>query len=217
MGPRLESKDVLELEKIFVDSNCELEMFDKNIPNKYMKVKEFDFPKMDSIYDDGFKKINRIISGVEFMTTKDTNKTKDILMKEFIKKYNERNGLTCDDYYIFACGDNYNIDGPMIKLAFALGGYGCLNYSGLSFDSKGETLRYELSKDYNIETGLSIVCNGFFDFYCRSIELLSINRTWNLANTMKDINSKNNKLINRFNKTNHYIQIRKRQLMRQSL
>ena len=86
-----------------------------------------------------------------------------------------------------------------------------MNYNGVNFYSNAESLRCELSEEFNVETGLPLVSNGFYDFYTKAIDLLAINRTWNLAKTMEDINKKNTDNIeNRFKKTNHYIEIKRR-------
>jgi len=208
LGPYIQHDDVIKLEKLFEQSNCDIETFNNNLPSQYKNIEMFRMPRTDSTFTDNFKKFSKIIDNVDFLTTKGTDKTKGQLMGDYLKRYNIKNGLTYSDYNIFACGDDYYADGPMIKKAFALGGYGCLNYNGLNFYSNAETLRYELSQELNIETQLPIVSNGFYDFYIKAIDLLSLNRTWDLANTMQDVNDREKTTIkNRFNKTNHYIEI----------
>ena len=208
LGPYIQHDDVIKLEKLFEQSNCDIETFNTNLPSQYKNIEMFRMPRTDSTFTDNFKKFSKIIDNVDFLTTKGTDKTKGQLMGDYLKRYNIKNGLTYSDYNIFACGDDYYADGPMIKKAFALGGYGCLNYNGLNFYSNAESLRYELSQELNIETELPMVSNGFYDFYIKAIDLLSLNRTWDLANTMQDVNDREKTTIeNRFNKTNHYIEI----------
>ena len=208
LGPYIQHDDVIKLEKLFEQSNCDIETFNTNLPSQYKNIEMFRMPRTDSTFTDNFKKFSKIIDNVDFLTIKGTDKTKGQLMGDYLKRYNIKNGLTYSDYNIFACGDDYYADGPMIKKAFALGGYGCLNYNGLNFYSNAESLRYELSQELNIETELPMVSNGFYDFYIKAIDLLSLNRTWDLANTMQDVNDREKTTIeNRFNKTNHYIEI----------
>ncbi len=208
LGPYIQHDDVIKLEKLFEQANCDIETFSKYLPSQYKNIEMFRMPRMDSTFADNFKKFSKIIDNVDFLTTKGTDKTKGQLMGDYLKRYNIKNGLTYSDYNIFACGDDYYVDGTMIKKVFALGGYGCLNYNGLNFYSNAESLRYELSQELNIETQLPIVSNGFYDFYIKAIDLLSLNRTWDLANTMQDVNDREKTTIqNRFNKTNHYIEI----------
>ena len=100
----------------------------------------------------------------------------------------------------------------MIKYALELGGYGCLNTNNISFlPRKAEYIRREVYKDSNVETKKSLVSYGFNDFYNKAIDFLSIQRTWDIAETMSDINNPNiQKVKNRFYKTNHYIKINKK-------
>ena len=211
MGPYIQHDDVIKLEKLFEECNCDIETFSNNLPS-YYKQREFNrMPRMEPSIAGKLKQFRKIIDNVEFLTTNGTDKTKAQLMMNYLKSYNIKNGLSYSDYNIFACGDDYYADGPMIKLAFALGGYGCLNYNGVNFYSNAESLRCELSEEFNVETGLPLVSNGFYDFYIKAIDLLSMNRTWDLAKTMEDINNKNTDNIeNRFKKTNHYIEIKRR-------
>lgn len=117
--------------------------------------------------------------------------------------------MSYEDYNIFACGDDYNQDGPMIKLALQLGGYGCINNGGFNYFSYGETIRNELWKNAGIEINIPIVSYGFSDFYNKALDVNSLQRTWDLAETMQDINKKDKNLnLNRFKKTNHYIRIK---------
>lgn len=210
LGPYIQHDDVVRLEKLFEESKCNIETFSQNLPSQYKQIQMFRMPRMDSTFTDNLQKFRKIIDNVDFLTTKGTDKSKGQLMSDYLRRYNIKNGLTYSDYNIFACGDDYDADGPMIKQAFALGGYGCLNYNGVNFYSNAESLRYELSQEFNVETQLPIVSNGFYDFYTKAIDFLSLNRTWDLADTMRDVNNaEEQKVKNRFTKTNHYIEIEK--------
>ena len=194
----IDSNEVLNLEKVFEESNYDLETFIENLP-----------PEYSELFNDHEKdKIRNIMNNITFLSTKNTTSTKAELMKSFLDRYNIENGLNYDDYNIFACGDDYSQDGPMIKLAFELGGYGCLNYCGLNYHNDSESIRKELSTNYGIETHLPLASYSFTDFYNKVTDKISLDRTWDLAETMQDVNDKEKTLIlNRFHKTNHYIKI----------
>lgn len=196
----IDSQEILKLEKLFEKCNCDFETFISNL-----------CPEYSNIFDEHTKnKIKTIINNITFLSTKDSNLTKDELMKNFLVRYNIENGLTYDDYNIFACGDSYEQDGPMIKLTFQLGGFGCINNYSFHFFGTGETIRNELLENNNIETRLPLVSYGFNDFYNKVMDYISLQRTWDLAETMQDVNNREKTLIlNRFKKTNHYIKIKK--------
>ena len=197
----IDSNNVLKLEKIFQLSNCDYDTFIDNLPSEYSLTLDKENSK---------ENINNIINNITFLSTKENNLTKRQLMKQFLDSYNIENGLTYDDYNIFACGDDYFHDAPMIKLAFELGGYGCLTHTGFVYSNNSETIRYELFNDNKINTSLPIAAYGFDDFYSKVIDYNSLQRTWDLAETMQDINDKNKSyVLNRFKKTNHYIKITK--------
>ncbi len=194
----LDSSEILRLEKIFESSGYNYDEFVRRVP-EYSNA--FDIETK--------KEIERILENITFLSTNGLNSSKADLMRTFLIQYNIKHGLSFDDYNIFACGDDFSADGPMIKLAFQLGGYGCINDGTLNYDSYGETLRAEL---YNcsIETRVPLTSYGFADFYSKVLDRLSLARTWDLAETMEDINNPERKLVlNRFKKTNHYITIKK--------
>lgn len=196
----IDSQEIVNLEKLFEKSHCDYNTFIKNLPLKYA-----------NIFDEySRKEIENILNNITFLSTKNSNLNKGELMKKFLDEYNIKNGLNYDDYNIFACGDSYDQDGPMIKLAFQLGGYGCINKYSFISPCRGETIRNELLEYNGIETRLPLDSYGFYDFYNKVIDYISLQRTWDLAETMQDINDKEKTLIlNRFKKTNHYIKITK--------
>lgn len=197
----IDSETVLRLEKLFTQCECDYDTFVKNLPTEFKDT-------LDSYTK---KDLEETMSKITFLSTSNTNKTKVQLMQEFLDKYNLENGLTYDDYNIFACGDDYEQDSPMIKLALKLGGYGCLNKLGFNYFNKTETLRKELFEESNIEFKGNIASYNFFDFYHKTLDWNALQRTWDLALTMQDANDKNKSLIlNRFKKTSNYINIERK-------
>lgn len=197
----IDSNNILQLEKIFYQSNCDYDTFIDNLPLEYSRTLDKEYSKND---------IENIINNITFLSTKESKLTKRELMKNFLDSYNMENGLTYNDYNIFACGDDHFHDAPMVKLAFELGGYGCLTHLGFTYSNYSETLRYELFNDCQINSSLPIAAYGFNDFYNKVIDYNSLQRTWDLAETMRDVNDKNKSyVLNRFKKTNHYITIKK--------
>ena len=135
---KVDSQVVLELEQIFEQSNCDLDIFISKVPQKYRYS-----------FDEGTRKnIKNIMSRITFLSTKDLSDSKESLMKKFLEEYNIKNGLTYSDYNIFACGDSYEDDGAMINQAFLLGGYGCLNCNSFWYENYEELLRKELYEKY---------------------------------------------------------------------
>lgn len=196
------NKEVNELAILFEKCNFDIEKFIKEAGIKCQKDFSLGFNKHE---------IEKIMEATTFLSTNGTKKTKVQLMKEFLEEYNKKNNLTYDDYNVFACGDLESQDGPMIKYALQLGGYGCLNANNLSYHIKDtETMRKELYLESGIETRLSLVSYGINDFYNKAMDWLSVQRTWDIAKTMRDINDPGiQKVKNRFYKTNHYIEIKK--------
>lgn len=195
----LDSSEILRLEKIFESSGYNYDEFVRRVP-EYSNAFDIEI-KM---------KIEKILENITFLSTRGLNSSKAELMKSFLIQYNIKHGLSFDDYNIFACGDDFLADGPMIKLAFKLGGYGCINDGTLHYDSYGETLRAELYNYFNIETRVPLTSYGFADFYNKVLDRLSLARTWDLAETMAEINDPEKRLVlNRFKKTNHYITIKR--------
>lgn len=196
-------EEILRLLELFEKCNCDYDTFVAKLPTKYSSTFTF-------MYDSVKKDIETIMNNTTFLSTRGTNLTKAQLMQNFLDRYNIENGLSYEDYNVFACGDKYHEDGPMIKLAFQLGGYGCLNDGTFNFFSEGETIRKDLALEYGIETRLPVSSYGFSDFYNKAIDRNSLQRTWDLAETMQDVNDKNKpKVLSRFRKTNHYIEIKK--------
>lgn len=196
----LDSTEVLRLEKIFESCGCNYDEFITRVP-EYKRA--FD--------DEAKEEVEKILAGITFLSTQETGMTKVNLMRNFIFEYNIKNGLSHEDYNIFACGDNYSQDGPMIKLAFQLGGYGCINDGSFNYNSYGETLRKDLCECYDIETRLPLTSYSFCDFYNKALDRNSLERTWDLAETMEDVNNPDKSIIlNRFKKTNHYVVVRKK-------
>lgn len=195
----LDSSEILRLEKIFERCGCNYDKFIINIP------------EYANVFDSQTKsEIEKILNNITFLSTKETEMSKVELMKKFLLEYNTRHGLNYEDYNVFACGDDFDQDGPMIKLAFQLGGYGCINNGGFNYFSYGETLRQDLCKSFDIETRLPLTSYGFADFYNKALDRNSLERTWDLAETMADVNDQEKKLIlNRFKKINHYTIIKK--------
>lgn len=195
----LDSSEILRLEKIFESCGCDYDKFIKKVP------------EYANAFDSGTKEeIEKILKNITFLSTKESNMSKVELMNKFLSEYNIKYGLNYEDYNVFACGDNLDQDGPMIKRAFQLGGYGCINDGGLNYFSYGETIREDLCKNFDIETRVPLTSYGFSDFYNKVLDRNSLDRTWDLAETMEDVNNQDKKLIlNRFNKTNHYIVVRR--------
>lgn len=196
------SVDIDQLSRLYETSNYDFYKFSDILTNKYKEPPLNHFDK---------EKIDTIINQTVFLSTDGTNKTKLDLMEEYIGKYNKENNLITDDYNVFACGDDYEVDGPMIKYALQLGGYGCLNTNNIKFRSNhGEEIRRDLCKESNLEIKRPLISYGFNDFYNKAMDYLSIQRTWDIAETMSDINNPSiQKVKNRFYKTNHYIKINK--------
>ena len=195
--------EIIKLSELFEKSDYDYDKFISKLPDEYAK-------SFTLLYEKTKKEIDAIMSNITFISTKGTNETKAELMQKFLNMYNIEHGLSYEDYNVFACGDKYEDDGPMVKLAFQLGGYGCLNDGTFNFFSKGESLRRDLALEYDIETRLPISSYGFSDFYNKAMDWNSLQRTWDLAETMKDVNAKNvTKVLSRFRKTNHYIEIKK--------
>lgn len=195
----LDSSEILRLEKIFERCGC-------NFDNFIIEVPEY----ASAFNSQSKKEIEKILNNITFLSTQKTGMSKVELMNKFLLEYNIRYGLNYDDYNVFACGDNISQDGPMIKLAFKLGGYGCLNDGTLNYTGYGETLREELYRNFDIETRSPLTSYGFNDFYNKVLDKNSLERTWNLAETMEDVNNQEKKLVlNRFKKTNHYIVVKK--------
>ncbi len=194
---KIDNDLIVELSKDFEQCDYCMEKFDKILINKY---------GCSSILTDK-EEINSIIDSNFFIQSDDKLKS----MKEFLQKYNIENNLNCNDYNIFACGDSYEMDGPMVRFALENNGYGCLNTNNLNFlPCKTETLRRILYVDSGIETRKSLISYGFNDFYNKSMDFLSTQRTWDIAETMSDINNPEiQEVKNRFYKTNHYIKILK--------
>lgn len=194
----IDSQVVMKLEELFEASNCDLNVFVSNLPEKYKS----------SFSPDKINKIQDIMNRITFLSTVDSNLSKVDLMQNYLDKYNIENRLNYDDYNIFACGDDYIDDGPMINLAFLLGGYGCLNSYGFIYTNSEELLRRDLYNKYGFITNLPMSSYSFSDFYNKAMDRLSLQRTWDLAETMQDINNSEKMLIlNRFKKTNHYIEV----------
>lgn len=196
------NKEVNELALLFEKCNYDIEKFVKEASLKYNVDFSLGFEK---------KEIDEIMNSTTFLSTYGTKKTKVQLMQEFLEKHNKENNLVYDDYNVFACGDLESDDGPMVKYALQLGGYGCLNANNLSYHAKDtENMRKELYLESGIETRLPLVSYGINDFYNKAMDFLSIQRTWDIAETMRDINDPGiQKVKNRFYKTNHYIEITK--------
>lgn len=196
------NKEVTELALLFEKCNYDIERFVKEASLKYNK----DFSL-------GFKKssIDEIMNATTFLSTYGTKRNKVQLMQDFLEKHNKEYNLTYDDYNVFACGDLESQDGPMVKYALQLGGYGCLNTNNLAYHTKDtENMRKELYLEFGIETRLPLVSYGINDFYNKAMDFLSVQRTWDIAETMRDINDPGiQKVKNRFYKTNHYIEIKK--------
>jgi len=197
----IDSQEVLKLEELFEKNNCDYDKFILELPQEYSTAFTY-YTK---------KEIEEIMNNITFLSTKGTDLNKADLMKKFLDNYNIKYGLCYDDYNIFACGDSYNNDSPMIKLAFQLGGYGCINNGNLIYSGYGETITNELYKDCGIEINVPITSYSFMDFYYKALDINSLQRTWDLAKTMQDINKRSEEpIINRFKKTNHYIKIKKK-------
>ncbi|MBQ9833818.1 MAG: hypothetical protein IJO33_01340 [Bacilli bacterium] len=200
----LSNNEIIELSELFEKCSCDYDSFVENIPDKYKVAFKFCY---DDVKNNIFKKLNN----ASFLTTNNSSLNKAQLMESFLDNYNEENGLSYDDYNIFACGDNYSVDGPMIETAFKLGGYGCLNSPGFAVYCESETLRKEIYLKYGIDVQGSILSFGFADFYNKAMDMNSYQRTWHLAETMYDVNShKQEVILNRFKKTNHYIEVKRK-------
>lgn len=191
-------KEIIKLEELFGKCDCDIDKFISSLPEEYKKstknIKEY---------------IERILSHLTFLSTKDTKFTKRDLMQKYLGHYNFKNGLTYDDYNIFAVGDSTFEDGRMAKLAYELGGVGYLTNLTHYPTYQGEDLRMELYEENGLEINTPLTVSGFNDFYTRIINLLSLQRTMSLAETMEDVNLGREEEFNRLYKTNHYLRVKR--------
>lgn len=195
-------REIIKLEELFGKCNCDLDKFIDNLPEDYKKTLNFGTVRED---------IKNILNRLTFLSTKDTKLTKRDLMQKYLGHYNHIHGLTYDDYNIFATGDNLVEDGPMIKLAYELGGLGYLNNLRFFPMCQAEDLRVELYEESRLEIRTPLVVNGFNEFYSNVISALSLERTIALAETMQDVNLGREEEFNRFRKTNHYLKVKRLQ------
>lgn len=194
-------REILKLEELFEKCNCNIDKFIDALPEEYKKIMT---PTVK-------ESIENILNKLTFLSTKDTNLTKRDLMQKYLGYYNHINGITYDDYYIFATGDNTIEDGEMIKLAYELGGLGYLSNLRFLPTCQGEDLRRELYEESRLEIRTPLTVNGFNEFYSRVINALSLERTIALSQTMQDVNLGREEEFNRFKKTNHYIRVKRLQ------
>lgn len=186
-------QSIIKLEELFDKCHCNFDTFIEMLP---YYIPDFEI-----------KRIKSIVKNITFLSTIEMKMSKNQLMTGFLEQYNREYNLCTDDYNVFACGDNLSKDGEMIMNAFKLGGYGMLN--AITFDNiytDGETLRRLLYERYDITTPLPLVSYGFSDFYNRITDIMSLERTWELAMEMEQINNnpKGGKILT-MDKTNHYL------------
>ena len=97
----------------------------------------------------------------------------------------------------------------MVKLAYELGGVGYLTNLTHYPTYQSEDLRMELYEENGLEVNTPLTVSGFNDFYIRTINLLSLQRTMSLAETMEDVNLGREEEFNRLYKTNHYLRVKR--------
>lgn len=202
---RIDGNKITELAELFEKCNRNMYVFMSQVSHDYSSNNT-----LMIFYDTIKTKVDAIMSQIVFLSSKDSGLTKGQLMEKYLESFNLENNLTFEDYNIFACGDNYSQDGEMIKIAFKYGGYGALNCLNSFISSKDETLRKILYLKYGIETRLPLMTYSFSEFYNRAVNLNSLERTWDLAETMHDINCSDETFaLRKLRKTNHYVETSK--------
>lgn len=191
-------KEIIKLEELFGKCDCDIDKFISSLPEEYKKsagnIKEY---------------VEKILSKLTFLSTEGTTLTKRDLIERHLSHYNLKNGLTYEDYNIFVVGDSNLENGRMVKLAYELGGVGYLTNLTHYPTYQSEDLRMELYEENGLEVNTPLTVSGFNDFYIRTINLLSLQRTMSLAETMEDVNLGREEEFNRLYKTNHYLRVKR--------
>ena len=194
-APFMDFQDIVKLEKLFDEVQKNYDSFVEYLPPEYKFLRQQDI-----------EEIKKKVNSATFLSVHDTGKPKKELMLDYISNFNTVNGITSDEYNVFACGDSSD-DWPMIEQAFKLGGIGMLNtIKYIEYTTNSEDLRRELYEKCDILTREPLTSNGFRDFYNHVTERIVLQRTWDIAEEMQAVNQNpdGGKILT-MQKTNHYL------------
>ena len=141
-------------------------------------VEEHGFVGMMSYEIEDFK---REIDGLFFLSTKDENgkdtgKTKEDLVQEFLESNTLRDRVGMGTYQVFAIGDDYKVDGGMLRKAYMNGGFGVMRSNPEhSYSAEHIKLVRDLAKDGILLSHLPIV-DSLAEFHNDIIHELTVTR-----------------------------------------